>query len=181
MIAIRSASSTDLASIQDIYAHHVTHGSASFELTPPSLAEMQARFEAITGAGFPYLVAELEGAVVGYAYANAYRARPAYRFSVEDSIYVRTGIVGKGIGKALLSALIDQCTKKGFRLMVAVIGDSQNAASISLHARSGFRLAGVLPAVGFKHGRWVDSVMMTRPLGEGDRTPPNELRLGNNA
>ena len=123
--------------------------------------------------GYPHLVAERNGTVLGYAYASAYRPRPAYRFAVENSVYVAPGAGRSGTGQALLEALIDRCTSRGFRLMVAVIGDSANAASIGLHARAGFAHAGLLPAVGWKHGRWVDSVLMTRPLGAGAATPPD--------
>jgi phosphinothricin acetyltransferase len=175
MITIRPAKLADLEQVRVIYSYHVIHGRASFEVEPPSEAELRARFESITAAGFPYLVAQEGAQVLGYAYASAYRARYAYRFAVEDSIYVRDGFAGKGVGKLLLTALLEQCTRQGFRIMVAVIGDSRNAASISLHARCGFRFAGVLPSVGFKHNDWVDSVLMTRTLGEGDRTQPGEI------
>jgi L-amino acid N-acyltransferase YncA len=178
MTTIRPATISDLPAIAAIYAHHVLHGSASFETTPPSESEFRSRYENIIGAGYPYLVAELDGVVQGYAYASAYRARYAYRFAVEDSIYVRDGMAGKGIGRALLAALIARCEASGFRLMIAVIGDSANAGSISVHARAGFRFAGVLPAVGYKHDRWVDSVLMTRALGAGDQTPPQPLTVG---
>jgi phosphinothricin acetyltransferase len=175
MLSIRPATVGDLTSIQSIYAHHVLHGRASFEVNPPSEAELRARFESIVGAGFPYLVAEQDDQVLGYAYVSAYRARHAYRFAVEDSIYVRDGLGGKGVGKRMLNALIEHCTAQGFRLMVAVIGDSQNAGSISLHARCGFRFSGVLPSVGYKHNEWIDSVLMTRALGDGDRSHPGEI------
>jgi L-amino acid N-acyltransferase YncA len=178
MLNLRTATVEDLPAIAKIYEHHVLHGSASFETVPPSESEFRSRYENIIGAGYPYLVAEMEGAVLGYAYASAYRARHAYRFAVEDSIYVRDGLAGKGIGRALLAELIARCEASGFRLMIAVIGDSANAGSISVHARAGFRFAGVLPAVGFKHERWIDSVLMTRALGDGDRSPPTPLNVG---
>ncbi|MFC3003469.1 GNAT family N-acetyltransferase [Falsiroseomonas tokyonensis] len=134
---------------------------------------MARRREAVLAAGYPHLVAtDAAGRVLGYAYASAYRPRPAYRFAVENSVYVAPDAGCGGIGSALLSALVERCTAAGFRLMVAVIGDSANAASIALHRRAGFRHAGLIPAIGWKHGRWVDSVLMTRPLGEGDSTPP---------
>jgi L-amino acid N-acyltransferase YncA len=158
--------------ITAIYGHWVRHGLASFELDPPEEAEMARRRAAILAAGYPYLVAEAEGRLLGYACASAYRPRPAYRFAVEDSVYVAPGAGRAGTGRALLEALIARCTARGFRLMVAVIGDSANAASIGLHERAGFTRAGLLPAIGWKHGRWVDSVLMTRPLGAGATTPP---------
>ncbi len=151
---IRASREDDLPALTAIYGHWVTHGLASFELEPP------------------HLVAEQDGAVVGYTYASAYRPRPAYRFAVENSVYVAPGGTRGGTGRALLDALIADCTGRGFRLMVAVIGDSANHASIGLHERAGFARAGLLPAVGWKHGRWVDSVLMTRALGAGATTPP---------
>jgi L-amino acid N-acyltransferase YncA len=175
---VRTATISDLPAIANIYEHHVLHGSASFETTPPGESEFRSRYENITGAGYPYLVAELDGVVQGFAYASAYRARHAYRFAVEDSIYVRDGLAGKGIGRSLLAELIGRCEASGFRLMIAVIGDSANAGSIAVHARAGFRFAGVLPAVGYKHGRWVDSVLMTRALGDSDHTAPQPLTVG---
>ncbi len=142
------------------------------EVKPRGAAEMARRRAAILDAGYPYLVAEGDGRLLGYAYASAYRPRPGYRFAVENSVYVAPGAVRAGTGRALLEALIARCTAQGFRLMVAVIGDSANAASIGLHERAGFTRAGLLPAIGWKHGRWVDSVLMTRPLGAGATTPP---------
>jgi phosphinothricin acetyltransferase len=171
-VRIRPSRDDDVVAIREIYAHAVLNGSASFELTPPDVAEMAARRRKVIEAGGPYLVAELEGAVVGYAYAGAYRPRPAYRFSVEDSIYVAPGLAGRGIGRQLLDALIDGATAAGFRQMIAVIGDSGNAASIALHARAGFRMIGTFEAAGFKFGRWVDSVFMQRALGDGASMPP---------
>lgn len=170
--AIRDSHPDDVPSIAAIYGHWVTHGLASFELEPPPAAEIARRREAILGAGYPHLVAEWDGQVVGYAYASAYRPRPAYRFAVENSVYVAPDLGRGGVGRRLLAALIDRCTAQGFRLMVAVIGDSANAPSIGLHAAAGFERAGLLPAVGWKHGRWVDSVLMTRPLGPGAAIPP---------
>lgn len=173
MVTIRDCRDDDLPAIAAIYGHWVTHGLASFELEPPDAAEMAKRRRAILEGGYPYLVAEGEGGrVLGYAYASAYRTRPAYRFAVENSIYVAPDAGRGGIGSRLLAALIEACTARGFRLMVAVIGDSGNVASIGLHGRAGFAPAGMLPAVGWKHGRWVDSVLMTRPLGEGAGTAP---------
>jgi phosphinothricin acetyltransferase len=172
-LTIRDSRASDIPGIAAIYGHWVSHGLASFELSPPGEEEMARRRDAVLGGGYPYLVAEGEGGrVLGYAYAGAYRPRPAYRFSVENSVYVAPDLGRGGVGKALLAALVARCEAKGFRLMVAVIGDSGNAASIGLHRACGFAHAGVLPAVGWKHGRWVDSVLMTRPLGAGARTSP---------
>jgi phosphinothricin acetyltransferase len=171
-LTLRAARADDLPTIAAIYAHHVLHGLASFETEPPSLQEMQRRFDAITGAGYPYLVAVDGGTLLGYAYANVYRTRPAYRFTVEDSIYVAPEATGRGVGRALLAALIEQCTQRGYRQMLAVIGDSANVASIGLHRACGFTLSGTLHAVGFKFDRWVDSVIMQRALGSGDTSLP---------
>jgi phosphinothricin acetyltransferase len=173
--ALRDSVPADIPAIARIYGHWVTHGLASFELDPPGEAEMARRRAAVLEGGYPYLVAEApgeaRGRVLGYAYASAYRTRPAYRFAVENSVYVAPEAGRGGVGRALLAALIARCETQGFRLMVAVIGDSANAPSIGLHAACGFRQAGLLPAVGWKHGRWVDSVLMTRPLGPGATCP----------
>jgi len=169
---IRPASRADLPDIQRIYAHHVLTGLASFEETAPDLAEMTRRYEALTEAGFPYLAAELEGRVVGYSYCGPYRPRPAYRFSVENSVYLAPEAARKGIGRLLLTALIERATALGKRQMVAVIGDSANHASIGLHESVGFRRVGTIEGAGFKHGRWVDSVLMQRALGPGLTQPP---------
>jgi L-amino acid N-acyltransferase YncA len=170
---VRPARPDDLLRIQEIYAHFVTTSTASFELTPPSVEEMRGRFEAITGKGFPFLVAELDGRVAGFAYANTYRPRAAYDYTVEDSVYIAHDMLGRGIGRSLLGALVEICAEAGHRQMVAVIGDSGNEASISFHTALGFTRVGLLPSVGFKHGRWVDSVLMQRALGPGDATPPS--------
>ena len=170
---IRDATDADMATVTSIYAHHVQHGLASFEETPPDLDEMLARRRVVLQRGCPYLVAELEGELVGYAYASAYRPRPAYRFTVEDSIYVRHDCAGRGVGARLLEQLITRCEQAGFRQMIAVIGDSANAASIAVHARFGFRHSGRQTSVGFKFGRWVDSIEMQRALGAGDATLPD--------
>ena len=161
---VRDAVEADLAAIQQIYAHHVLYGLATFEETPPTVEELCARKRSIRLNGLPYLVAEIGGCVVGYAYASPYRPRPAYRFTVEDSIYVEQGQHGKGIGTALLSGLISRCEEGKWRQMVAIIGDSGNAGSIALHRRLGFTEVGTLKAVGFKFGRWVDTVIMQRVL-----------------
>lgn len=173
-VLVRDSTAADLPAITAIYAHWVRHGRASFETTPPEEAEMARRRDALLDGGFPYLVAESAGAVLGYAYAGPYRPRPAYRFTVEDSIYVAPEAAGRGVGMALLPALLARAEAAGFRLMVAVIGDSGNAPSIGLHARCGFTHAGLLPAIGWKHGQWVDSVLMTKPLGPGAAVPPEE-------
>ena len=176
-IAVRAAREDDLDAIARIYAHHVAHGLASFELEPPSHDEMRRRHAEIVGKGYPYLVAERDAKVLGYAYASAYRARPAYRFSVENSVYIDPDARRAGIGRLLLTALIDACEKRGYRQMIAVIGDSDNLDSIGLHAACGFERIGTLPAIGWKFGRWVDSVLMQRALGDGERTAPVDRAL----
>ena len=170
---VRASTEADVARCAEIYAHHVLHGTASFEVDPPDLAEMRKRRAAVLDLGLPHLVAERAGRVVGYAYAGNWRPRPAYRFSVEDSIYVDQHAVGQGVGKALLPALIEQCTAAGKRQMVAVIGDSAQHPSIRLHAACGFEMVGTLRNIGFKFGRWLDSVLMQRALGVGDSQPPD--------
>ncbi len=179
-VRVRDARQGDLAGIREIYAHHVLHGLASFEETPPDLAEVTRRFEATLTRGLPYLAAEAqvagpgaEPALRGYAYAGPYRSRPAYRSSVENSLYVAPGLEGRGIGRALLEELIRRCTALGFRQMIAVIGDSGHLPSIKFHESLGFREAGHLRSVGFKFGRWVDSVILQRPLGPGDASLPD--------
>ena len=169
---VRSAALKDIASIHSIYAHHVLHGLASFEEVPPTVDEMRRRFEDVTGQGFPYLAVEMGGEVLGYGYCSLYRTRSAYRYTLEDSVYVKQGSHGKGIGKAVLAELIARCAALKYRQIIAVIGDSGNAASIGLHASLGFVRAGNLRSTGFKFGRWVDSVLMQLPLGTGDGTKP---------
>ena len=171
-VFVRDASEADMAHVQEIYAHHVLHGLASFEETPPSIGEMIARRASVLKLGLPYLVAEIDGRIVGYSYASSYRPRPAYRHTVEDSVYVRDGLVGQGVGRALLGMLIKRCERGSWRQMLAVIGDSGNAGSIGLHRRFGFQMIGTLQAVGLKHGRWVDTVLMQRALGAGSTTLP---------
>jgi phosphinothricin acetyltransferase len=171
-LTLRDATEADVAHITEIYAHHVRNSRASFELVPPDAAEMARRRADVLGRGLPWLVAELDGKVAGFAYASSYRPRPAYRYTVEDSVYVAHWAMRRGAGGALLAALIRRCETLGYRAMVAVIGGSDNVGSIALHAASGFRHAGMLPAVGWKLGQWADSVIMTRPLGEGAGTPP---------
>ena len=171
-VAIRPAVLADIQAITRIYAHAVDHGTASFELTAPDEGEMTRRFNELTTGGFPYLVAVIDGTVVGYAYAGPYRARPAYRFTVENSVYVAHDSHRRGVGKALLEALIEASTEKGFRLMVAVIGDSNQAASIGLHEAAGFKHAGVFENIGYKFDRWLDTILMQRALGPGASKPP---------
>jgi L-amino acid N-acyltransferase YncA len=172
-LEIRPAAAADLPAIAAIYADAVLTGTATFELIPPDLAEMTRRYETLTGSGFPYMVAVLDGAVAGYAYAGPYRPRPAYRFTVENSVYLAPATQRRGVGTALLQRLIDACTRRGFRQMIAVIGDSANAGSIGVHVKTGFTMIGTHPAVGFKFGRWLDTVMMQRALGEGADTVPD--------
>jgi phosphinothricin acetyltransferase len=173
-VSIRPSRDDDIAAIHQIYAHHVLHGLASFELQPPSESLMAERRRNVVDAGYPYFVAERGGEVVGYAYAGPYRPRPGYRFTAENSVYIRHDCIGQGIGRQLLAALIPACEALGLRQMVAVIGDSAHHASIELHRRAGFEVIGTIRSVGFKFGRWVDTVLMQRPLGPGDTTLPNE-------
>jgi phosphinothricin acetyltransferase len=171
-IVIRASRDADMEAVQRIYAHHVLDGFGSFEEEPPDLAELMRRRADYLARGLPYLVAEAEGRILGYAYAGPYRTRSAYRYTVENSIYVDPAAARRGVGRRLLAELIRQCTALGCRQMIAVIGDSQNAASIRLHEALGFQHAGNLRAVGRKKGRWLDSVMMQLSLGDGDRTDP---------
>jgi L-amino acid N-acyltransferase YncA len=171
-ISIRPAQPDDLAAITRIYADAVRQGTASFEIDPPDQDEMTLRFEALAAGGFPYLVAQRAGAVAGYAYAGPYRARPAYRWTVEDSIYVAADAQRRGIGRALLERLMAEAQERGLRQMIAVIGDSDQPGSIALHAAAGFRMVGTFAGVGFKFDRWLDTVLMQRPLGAGATTTP---------
>ena len=169
---IRPASEADLPFVTEIYEHAVLHGTATFELIPPDLAEMTRRFKALMDGGFPYLAASLDGRVVGYAYAGPYRPRPAYRFTVENSVYLDPSIHRRGIGLKLMQRLITECEARGYRQMIAVIGDSANAGSIGLHTKCDFEMIGTHRNVGLKFGRWLDTVMMQRALGEGGSTVP---------
>lgn len=175
-LLIRPSTPDDLPAIQAIYAHHVLHGIASFEEVPPDAAELGRRRADVLARGLPHVVAERGGAVIGFAYAGPYRTRPAYRHTVEDSVYVAHGLAGGGVGRALLERVVALCEAAGCRQMVAVIGDSGNAGSIRLHESLGFQRVGLLPSVGFKLGRWVDSVLMQRALGAGDSVPPGAER-----
>ena len=170
-LIIRAATRMDIEAIQSIYSYYVLNGYASFEITPPDELEMLKRWQLIKDHDHPYLVAETEGVVAGYAYATTFRQRPAYNLTIENSVYVSTKHLKRGVGVRLLNQLIEECTNLGFRQMVAVIGDSQNHPSINLHNRCGFEKVGVLPSTGFKHGRWVDTVLMQRSIGDGDKTP----------
>ncbi|MEK9720148.1 MAG: GNAT family N-acetyltransferase [Quisquiliibacterium sp.] len=171
---MRDSLEQDLPAIHAIYRHHVLHGTASFELDPPDLAEITRRRAEVLRNRFPYLVGELDGEVLGYAYANLFRTRPAYRYTLEDSIYIDQSAVGRGLGRALLRELLARCEALGCRQMLAVIGDSANVASIGLHAACGFRFSGVIRASGWKFGRWIDTVLMQCDLGPGHSSPPAE-------
>ena len=173
-LAVRPATEADLDLIAAIYAVAVATGTASWELTPPSGEEMRARFRALVDGGYPYLVAVRDGSVQGYAYASGFRPRPGYRHTIENSVYVAAAAQGQGVGRALLAALIDACTARGWRQMVAVIGGSENVASLRLHAALGFVEVGRLPATGRKFGRWLDCIQMQRALGAGAATAPDE-------
>lgn len=169
---LRDAAPGDAAEVTAIYASEVLHGTSSYETTPPAVDEMAARMAAVGDAGLPWLVACANDGVVGFAYASAYRTRPGYRWTVEDSVYVRDDARGLGIGPRLLGALVDRCTALGYRRMIAVIGDETNTTSVALHARAGFTVAGRFPGIGRKHGRWLTGVQMQRALGDGDASAP---------
>ena len=178
-VRVRESTDADMPRILQIYTHHVRTGLGSFEEVPPDLSEMQRRRAEILARGLPYLVAELDepgipDGIGGYAYAGAFRTRSAYRYSVEDSIYTAIEAQRRGVGRALLDELVRRCTALGYRQMVAVIGDSANRGSIGVHEAAGFKQVALLPAIGLKFGRWVDSVIMQRPLGEGQTTLPRE-------
>jgi L-amino acid N-acyltransferase YncA len=173
-IAIRAATPADLDRITEIYADAVTHGTASYELEPPSRAEMGNRFDSLTAGGFPYLVADQDGVVLGYAYAGPFRPRPAYRFVIEDSVYVAPEAKGRGVGSLLMQALIETARAAGFRQIIAVIGDGHaDSASVRLHEKLGFRPSGRLEGSGYKHGRWLDTVFMQLSLNGGATLPPD--------
>jgi L-amino acid N-acyltransferase YncA len=169
---IRDAAPADLPAITAIYAHHVLHGTGTFEEVPPPAGEVAERIAAVQGQGWPWLVAEEGGEILGYAYVNQFRPRSAYRFAGEDSVYVRDDVRGQGVGKALVAELLARAEAAGFRQMFAVIGDSENVGSIGLHVSLGFRQVGLLRSAGVKFGRWVDVVFMQRAVGSGDRDVP---------
>ena len=170
---IRPATPADLPAIQSIYAHHVLHGAGTFEEVPPPLEEVERRFRGVVEQGWAYLVATDATGVLGYAYFSQMRDRSAYRYTAENSIYVRDDVRGQGVGKALVARLLEAAAAMGFRQMVAVIGDSDNVGSIGVHASLGFQRAGLLRATGMKFGRWVDAVLMQRALGRGDQDIPS--------
>ena len=174
-VVIRPSREGDVTEIAEIYRYHVLHGLASFEEIPPDRDELAARRRDILGCGLPYLVAERSGHVLGYCYAGPYRLRSAYRFTLEDSIYIDQAEVGRGLGRALLATVLDRCAELGYRQMVAVIGGGDTLPSLRLHTALGFTRIGVLPAVGFKFGSWVDVVLMQRALGPGETTAPTEI------
>ncbi len=174
MVDIRDATPADFAAITAIYAHHVRHGTGTFALEPPSEAEMLERFHEIASMRLPYLVSLIEGQVAGYAYAAPFRTRPAYRYGVEDSVYIAPETMGKGHGRALLLALMDRCAQRGIYSMVAVIGDADNAGSIGVHRALGFEPTGHIPRAGFKFGRWLDVVFMSRDLLPPTDTPQGD-------
>ena len=170
---IRPATPADIAVITDIYAQAVLHGTATFEIQPPDETEMARRYRALMEAAYPYLVAEVDGMVAGYAYAGSYRPRYGYRWTVENSIYIAPELHRRGVGRALLTRLIEECESRGFRQMIAIIGDASQTPSIALHAALGFRHIGKFDAVAFKHGAWRDSILMQRALGRGATTTPS--------
>ncbi|MFK7854599.1 MAG: N-acetyltransferase family protein [Granulosicoccus sp.] len=163
-LSLRPAVESDLGAMTDIYAHHVLQGTGSFEEIPPDVCEMRKRWKERVEQGYPTLIAEIEQRVVGFAYANAYKSRSAYRFTVEDSIYVAPKATGRGVGRTLLQSLIQICTEQNYRQMIAIVGDSANEASIAVHTACGFSVIGTARELGFKHGRWLDIVFMQRPL-----------------
>jgi phosphinothricin acetyltransferase len=172
-LQLRDAVATDAAAFAEIYAPEVLGGTSSYETDPPDAAAMAVRMRELVDSGYPWLVACSEGIVAGYAYATAYRSRPAYRWTVEGSVYVRAGLRGRGIGRRLLAELVARCTRLGYRRMIAVIGDESNTASVALHERAGFEVAARFPGIGYKHGRWLTGLQMQRALGDGDASPPS--------
>jgi len=175
-VSIKECRDADMVRVSEIYARSVREETASFELAPPDLAEMSRRREALLDAGYPYLAAGVDGQIVGYAYAGPYRARPAYGLSVESSVYVDPAFQHRGVGRALMEQLIQESQARGYRQMIAIIGgSSHHVASIEFHQRLGFALAGNLKSVGYKQGRWLDTVFLQLPLGPGDKTPPDKI------
>ncbi len=177
-IKIRDSVDTDIPPITEIYARSVREETASFELTEPDEAEMARRRRALLDAGYPYLVAEVNGSIGGYAYAGAFRPRPAYGLTVENTVYVDPDIQRGGIGRALMQRLIEECETRGFRQMIAIVGGSERIASITFHKSLGFTDAGTVKSVGYKHGRWIDTVYLQLALGHGDTKPPDEIPGG---
>ena len=173
MPLIRNTVQPDLLEVQKIYAQYVLNTFATFEITPPDQDELTRRWQNIINDGFPYLIAEMDHKVVGYAYASKYRLRSAYEYTIENSVYVSPNFIGQGVGKTLLNNLIQKCTSLGYRQMIAIIGGSDNNSSISLHEKCGFYKIGIMPSTGYKLEQWVDSVMMQKELGEGDKTTPS--------
>lgn len=173
-ITIRACEETDMRAVTEIYRHHVLTSPATFEIDPPSTEEMASRRRAVVEGGFIYLVAEQSEVIIGYAYVSTYRARPAYRFTVENSVYIRPGYERRGVGRMLMESLLEQCKKKPFRQVIAVIGDSANIASIELHRSLGFHMIGTHPSVGYKFDRWLDSVLMQKEIGGGGRMKPDQ-------
>jgi len=171
-VLIRPRTDDDMLAITEIYAHHVLNGASSWELTPPDVAEMTTRAHVLEAGGFPYFVADLDGEIAGYTYAGAYRPRPAYRYTVENSVYINDQLRRGGIGTALLQKLIDACTNLGYRQMIGIVGDSQNLQSIQFHEKMGFTHMGTVKNIGFKFDRWMDQVLLQRPLGEGADSAP---------
>lgn len=169
---VRAIKAEDMPAITAIYDEAVRTGTASFETEPPGFEEMVRRQQALEAAGYPFLIAEENGRILGYAYAGSFRTRAAFQYTVENSIYLDANARGRGIGRTLLKALLEECTARGYRQMVAVIGDSANTGSIALHRSCGFEMIGTLPATGLKFGRWINTVLMQRPLGEGAATVP---------
>jgi L-amino acid N-acyltransferase YncA len=172
MLTIRPSTDQDVPAVTAIYGHHVLHGTGTFETTPPTEPDMAARRADVLAKGLPYLVAERGGQVLGFAYCQWFKPRPAYRFSAEDSIYLHAGAAGQGVGKQLLSALVQEAEAAGLRKLIAVIGDSANAGSVGVHRALGFEHAGVIRSCGWKFGRWLDIVLMEKALGDGDRSAP---------
>ena len=172
-VTVRPATEADMEAVATIYGHYVLHGTATFETEPPAGAEMGRRHATLVGQGYPYLVAEKDGVVLGYAYVSPYRPRPAYWNTVENSIYLRHDAGGMGVGKQLLGALVETCERLGYRQIIAMIGDSANIASLRLHLSLGFKKLGTLRSVGYKHGRWIDTICLQRSIGLSDSTPPD--------
>jgi L-amino acid N-acyltransferase YncA len=169
---VRPAINADAAAVQAIYAHHVLHGTGTFEEDPPTIAEIEGRMDAVLRRGLPYLVAEEGGRVAGFAYAGPFRTRAAYRYTVEDSVYLAPDQIGRGVGRRLVEEVVGVCERLGMHQMLAVIGDSANAASIGVHRACGFTMIGTMPGVGFKFGRWLDVVLMSKALNGGAHAPP---------